>query len=189
MPRTVAPAAVTVAALLCAACASPIKPAVVDTSGSKVRQLAVQAKFQNTGGNARLKPADLASEYVRAMEQQAPKATEGGLTIARTPATASHVLTVEATLLSRTSVVPGYWDSCMYKTKDGHCQGGQQADTVNYSRMRLHLQVVDKATGKTVYKSDDSASGTVAIDDRGIDSAAGNAARATLKALKESGLI
>ena len=189
MTRTVAPAAVAVAALVCAACASPIKPAVVDTSGPKVRQLAVHAKFLNTGGNPRLKPADLANEYVRAMEQQAPRVSESGLAIARTPATASHLLTVEATLLSRTSVIPGYWDSCMYKSKDGKCQGGQQPDTVNYSRVRLHMQVVDKATGKTVYKSDDNASGTVAIDDRGIDTAAVDAARATLKALKEPGLI
>ena len=112
MPRICAPEFVLAIALACAGCASPIKPAVLDTSGGKMRQ-----------------------------------------------------------------------------AKNGHCQGGMTADTTNYSRVRLHLQVVERASGRTIYKSDDDASGKVLVDDRGVDQAAEGAARATLKALKESNLI
>ena len=175
--------------LLCAACASPIKPAVLDTSGAKMRQAAVQVQFHNTGGNPRLTPKNLAAEYVIALSRQAPRVSEGALQIVSTPATATHVITVDATLLSRTHVTPGYWDACLYQTKNGHCQGGMTADTTNFTRVRLHLQVVERATGKTIYKSDDDASGKVLVDDRALDQAAEGAARATLKALKESNLI
>ena len=175
--------------LLCAACASPIKPAVLDTSGAKMRQAAVQVQFHNTGGNPRLAPKNLAAEYVIALSRQAPRVSEGALQIVPTPASATHVISVEATLLSRTSVIPGYWDSCLYQAKNGHCQGGMTADTTNFSRVRLHLQVVERATGRTIYKSDDDASGKVLVDDRALDQAAEGAARATLKALKESNLI
>ena len=189
MKRRFAYAAVTVAALVCAGCASPIKPAVLDTSGSKVQKMAVRVQFHNAGGNPRLRPADLASEFILAMERQAPRVSEGSLTVVRAPAAATHLVSVEATLLSRTSVQPGYWDSCMYRTKEGHCRGGQQPDTTTYSRVRLRLQVVERTTGKTVFRSDDAASGKVLIDDRALDRAAEDSARATLKALKDSGLI
>ena len=189
MPRRSAFAIAIAVVLLCAGCASPIKPAVLDTSGAKMRQAAVQVQFHNTGGNPRLAPKDLASEYILAMGRQAPRISEGALEIVRPGAAATHLIQVEATLLSRTHVIPGYWDACLYQAKNGQCQGGQTADTTNFTRVRLHLQVIERATGKTIYKSDDDASGKVLIDDRAIDQAAEGAARATLKALKESKLI
>jgi len=172
-----------------AGCASPIKPAVLDTSGPKVQRVAVKAQFHNTGGNPRLLAENLASEFFLAMERQAPRVSEGRVAVVRAPAAATHFVSVDATLLSRTSVRPGYWDSCMYQSKDGHCRGGMQPDTTTYSRVRLHLQVVDRASGATVYRSDDAESGKVVVDDRAIDRAAEDTARATLKALKDSGLI
>ncbi len=189
MPRRSAFGVVLATVLLCAGCASPIKPAVLDTSGTKMRQAAVQVQFHNTGGNPRLTPRNLASEYVLALAREAPRVSEGALEIVHSPAAATHVIQVDATLLSRTNVIPGYWDACMYKTKNGHCQGGQTADTTYFTRVRLHLQVVERATGRTIYRSDDDASGKVLIDDRAIDQAAIDTARATLKALKESKLI
>ena len=189
MARCAAFAAALATILLCAGCASPIKPAVLDTSGARMRQAVVQVQFNNTGGNPRLAPKSLAAEYVTALSHQAPRVSEGAFQIVPSPAAATHVIHVEATLLSRTSVIPGYWDACLYQTKNGHCQGGLTADTTNFSRVRLHLQVVERATGKTIYKSDDDASGKVLIDDRALDKAAEGAARATLKALKESNLI
>lgn len=187
--RGFAHAALTLAIFAVAGCASPIKPAVLDTSGPKVQKVAVKVQFHNSGGNPRLKPEDLASEFFLAMERQAPRVSEGRLTVVRAPAAATHLVTVDATLLSRTSVQPGYWDSCMYQSKDGHCRGGMQPDTTSYTRVRLHLQVVDRVSGATVFRSDDAASGKVVIDDRAIDRAAEDSARATLKALKDSGLI
>lgn len=188
MPHRVFSAIALASILLAAGCASPIKPAVLDTSGGKMRQAAVQVQFHNTGGNPRLTAKDLASEYVLAMGRQAPRASEGALQIVPAGA-ATHLIQVTATLLSRTHVTPGYWDACLYKTKNGHCQGGQTADTTNLTRVRLHMQVIERATGRTIYRSDDDASGKVLIDDRAIDQAASDTARATLKALKESNLI
>jgi hypothetical protein len=181
--------AAAVAAVTCAGCASPIKPVVLDTSGPAIRQAAVKVQFHNTGGNPRLDPRNLATEFTLAMEREAGPASGGALRIVKAASGATHVIAVDATLLSRTRTEPGYWNSCLYQSKDGKCSGGMTPDTTTYARVRMHLEVTDARSGKTVFRSDDQASGAVSIDDRSIDGAAGGCAKAVLKALKESGLL
>jgi hypothetical protein len=176
------------ALLVCAGCASPIKPALVDLSGPKMRQAAIEVKFQNTGGDPRLEARSLAAEFVLAMQKQAGPASSGALAIVKPPE-ATHVIAVDATLLSRTTSQPGYWDSCLYQSKDGKCTGGMTPETTDYSRLRLILRVTEKGSGKVVFRSDDQSSRPVMVDDRGIDRAAAGAARAVLQALKDSGLL
>lgn len=189
MSRTAAAASALALALLCAACASPIKPALVDASGPKLRQATLTVKFMNSGGNPRINAKSFPAELALAMEREAPRATEGALTMAKAPGAAGHVIAVDATLLSSTTHTAGYYDGCAYKAKDGSCTGAVVGDATNYSRMRLHLVVTEAKSGRPVYRSDDQASRTVAVDDRGIDALARDTARAVLKALKESGLI
>lgn len=176
-------------AALCAACASPIKPAVVDASGPKVRQAAVTIRFQNNGGNPRITPGVFPAEFQSAMEREASRASDGAVTIARTPQPVGHVIAVEATLLSRTTHTSGYYDSCAYRGKNNTCVGGMVGESTNYSRLRMQVRVTEAKGGKVVYQSDDQSSKPVSVDDRGIDTLARDTARAVMKALKESGVI
>jgi hypothetical protein len=175
--------------IMAAGCASPIKPAVLDVSGGKIREAAVEATFSNPGGNQKLALGELRRLFPEVMQREGSTLTNGAMTIVPSASGAAHVITVQATIVSATSEVPGFYNACAWTDKQGRCQGSWTPSSLSLSRTNLRVKVMESKTGKVIFQSDDRASGTVGIDDRSPASAAQYTARAALKALKDSGLL
>jgi len=119
-----------------------------------------------------------ASAIAAALEREAQKISEGRLKISRASKQnlqpdelarivpgITHVIVVYAAEETEYETVlthPTTWDDCAYKSKDGTCHGGmvtewwREVEEVRaYDYIRVRLEVVDAASGRTVYRSDE----------------------------------
>jgi len=186
-------AAVLVAPFGGCAVPSPFKPALVDTSGPRIRHAAVEVRFHDYDVTHFWDASIVSSDIAAAFEAQAPRFS---LKVSRVPEEnlqpdelthlvpgITHVIIVDAEATSQTKwvLVPGQrHEYCASRDKDGNCQWGWVRDyskgkeelrTFHY--VHVSLQVVDVGSGRTVYRSDSTKSpslmGRVETGDAALD--------------------
>lgn len=180
-------------ALGLAGCAS-VKPYYVDTSGGKIKSVAVYASFKNLVTN---KPSDqrlseaLAKSVCKLVAEQGVKCETLLANLPAPPsidsvASVSHLIILNARLDSKSISQRDVWNSCRYEIMN-KCVGGLERMPSLPAYMTLTAEVVEKRESKTVYKITKPQS--FPSSDVSEWDASAKPASALVKDLKDSGLL
>jgi len=180
-----------------------LKTDVLDKSGDPIGHVIIQAEYQDVPAAKKLSTQNLTQALRKAVEDELRAASNGmarvdsditnGKTVPaevvqRWPG-ATHLLRIDAYLVSYSSHKPGIWSACAAKDKDKKCQPGIVGEGSTSAQARVEGYLMDLKTRRIVIHIDALNSPRMPVGDETPMAAAIPLAKQFGKIIREAGLL